>query len=270
LSNTIRSNCQTGILCGGEASATISGNTIIRNQGGISCDSGSFVITDNVISGNHMNDWGGGGITLCGSYCSATVSGNTISGNRAEDGGGILCYYTISAGIRKDGNGDSNVVAGLAMSQEAPIIIANNQIIGNSATRGGAIYVTYSIPMSITNNTIAANYAEEGGGILCGEYPGFGSVTILDCILWGNGDDLSGCSATYCCVEDDDPGEGNIHEDPQFVIGPFGDYYLHPDSLCIDAGSRPAAEAGLDTMTTQVDGTPDTGIVDIGFHYRLP
>jgi len=78
------------------------------------------------------------------------------------------------------------------------------------------------------------------------------------------------CSATYCCIEDDDGGEGIIHDDPMFVSGPLGNFYLHPLSPCIDAGSRTAEEAGLSNRTTQADGTPDTGIVDMGYHYPLP
>jgi len=72
-----------------------------------------------------------------------------------------------------------------------------------------------------------------------------------------------------CCIEDDDDGEGNIHDDPEFVIGPLGEYYLHPDSPCIDAGSQSAEQAGLSDRTTQVDSTPDTGQVDMGFHYPI-
>jgi len=55
-----------------------------------------------------------------------------------------------------------------------------------------------------------------------------------------------------------------------FVEGPFGDHYLHPDSLCIDAGSQSTEEAGLSDRTTQADSTPDTGTVDMGYHYPIP
>ena len=52
-----------------------------------------------------------------------------------------------------------------------------------------------------------------------------------------------------------------------FAAGPLGGYYLHRGSPCIDAGSTSAEEAGLSEMTTQADGAPDTGTVDIGYHY---
>ena len=121
----------------------------------------------------------------------------------------------------------------------------------------------------IVNNTIAGNISARfgGGGISAS---GLSTPTIIDCILWANSDDLLDCSATYCCIEDDDEGQGNIHDDPIFVTGPLGDYYLHPDSPCVDAGSRSAAEAGLSDRTTQADERPDTGIVDMGYHYPVP
>ena len=43
---------------------------------------------------------------------------------------------------------------------------------------------------------------------------GGSAPTITNCILWLNSDDLSGCDATYSCITDGDPGEGNISDDP--------------------------------------------------------
>ena len=268
--NTIRSNTKHGILCG-ESQVTISDNTILRNQGGISCYEGQFTITDNIISGNHAPSYSGGGIDL--TDCSATVSGNIISENRADYGGGIRCSSTTNAMIAGDGK-RSSLASGSGLLQNGLITVFNNQIVGNSADWGGAIYNSSRIALSIMNNTIANNSAYECGGIYRDE-DAHASMTIVDCILWGNGDDLFGCnpydcSITYCCIEDMDEGEGNIHDNPLFVTGPLGDYYLHLDSPCIDAGSRSAADAGLSDHTTQADGTLDSGIVDMGYHYPIP
>jgi len=41
-------------------------------------------------------------------------------------------------------------------------------------------------------------------------------------------------------------------------------------SLCVNAGSTLATAAGLSDRTTQADGTPDTGVVDMGYHYPIP
>jgi len=66
--------------------------------------------------------------------------------------------------------------------------------------------------------------------VVAGYAAGQVSPRIVDCIIWGNDDDLYDCSATYCCIEDVDVGTGNVHDDPMSTAGPFGDFYLHPDS----------------------------------------
>jgi hypothetical protein len=65
----------------------------------------------------------------------------------------------------------------------------------------------------------------------------------------------------------------NIDDDPLFVSGPLGDYYLSQiaagqaaDSPCVDTGSDTAANLGLDTRTTRTDHIGDSGTVDMGYH----
>ncbi|HIJ66769.1 MAG TPA: S8 family serine peptidase [Planctomycetes bacterium] len=69
-----------------------------------------------------------------------------------------------------------------------------------------------------------------------------------------------------------DPAAHNIQDDPLFV----GEYFLSQiaagqlyDSNCVDAGSDPAVNLGLDTYTTRTDSTGDEGIVDMGYHHEL-
>ena len=199
---------------------------------------------------------GGGGIYCYGG--SPTIVGNLIVQNVAEMdcvawGGGILCDNSAA-------------------------IIANNTIVGNTAHSGGGIRidVRYGVPpRQISNNTIVDNIAFRGSGI-CGY--GVGDAAIVDCIVWSSADEypiVERVSASYCGIKGGYPGEGNIDQDPMFAEGPiggfgrYGHYYLDPDSPCIDAGSRSAEDAGLSGMTTQEDGTPDTGRVDMGSHYPL-
>jgi predicted outer membrane repeat protein/parallel beta-helix repeat protein len=250
------------------------------------------VIQNNWVQGNWAN-YGGGIYSLFGSpairnnmikenaaksggaiYCTTTIvpafptiEGNIIEGNVAENGGGIYCddispsiqSNTIRGNAAQDG-------AGIHCCRSSSPTVQNNIIEQNTAHYGGAIYCCSCSCPGIHNNTISANKADDGGGIYCSS----SSPTITDCIVWSNGEDLSGCSAEYCCIEDPDEGEGNIHEDPMFVPGPFGHYYLDRQSPCIEAGSRSAEDAGLSGMTTQTDGTPDTGRVDMGCHYPIP
>ncbi|MBN1593656.1 MAG: hypothetical protein JW941_10485 [Candidatus Coatesbacteria bacterium] len=79
---------------------------------------------------------------------------------------------------------------------------------------------------------------------------------------------------SYCCLDFNSPGEGNISQEPLFVAGQLGEAYLSQtaagqaqNSPCVDAGSNPAESLGMDRYTTRTDGVPDTGMVDIGYHY---
>ncbi len=212
-----------------------------------------------------------------GIYCynsSPTIENSTITGNSTStNGGGIYCYYNsptfkhclITGNSAKDG-------AGIYSRSSAPEI-TNCTIVENSASRyGGGMYFYLGSP-AIDNNTIAYNSASRrGGGIYCGSGS---SPTVLNSILWGDSPQeiylYRGASIeiTYSDIKGGWSGTGNINADPMFVTGPFGQYYLNVSSPCVDAGSCSAEDAGLSDRTTQVDSTPDTGTVDMGYHYPI-
>lgn len=123
---------------------------------------------------------------------------------------------------------------------------------------GGGIYVNAGT-VNVRNSTIAGNCSE-------GVRRAGGSLALTDSILWDNGDDVVGTVAVnYCNVATGGfaGSNNNISEDPMFVRG----LYLHPDSSSRNAGSDTAAALGLDTYTTQTNGVPDSGTVDLGYHY---
>jgi hypothetical protein len=127
---------------------------------------------------------------------------------------------------------------------------------------------------TIANCTIVGNNGGAGGGL------SFCSGTVANCIVWGNTYMYYGqCDpltpAVHCCIQDwTMGGDGNITDDPLFVSGPLGHYYLScteagqaANSPCIDAGWGKPADIGIDGYTTRTDGAPDTGSTDIGCHY---
>jgi hypothetical protein len=137
----------------------------------------------------------------------------------------------------------------------------------------------FSSPETI-NCTFNGNDANKGGGM----YNIDSSPTITNCIMWGDtahiepeiyNNIFSSPTVIYSNIKGDDvyPGEGNINDDPLFVTGPGGAYYLSqpPDQVstspCVDTGSDTAVNLGLDDKTTRTDGVPDSGIVDMGYHY---
>ncbi len=83
----------------------------------------------------------------------------------------------------------------------------------------------------IMNCTIVNN---SGYGIQC-DTPTYSQPVITNCILWDNGDDLDGCTASYSCIEDGDIGVGNISWDPYFDTA-SSRYELATYSTCIGAG----------------------------------
>ncbi len=299
--NTIAENVATGeaayaagvYIQGG--SPVISGNVITGNAatsgsglvGGIYVFAASGSIDHNEISGNSVSGDDGlaGGI-----YCfqsSPAISGNTFHDNSSRGVGAIYCLESSPEITENECNGNSGLVGGICTAEKSDSVIANNKVTDNE---GFGIACFPDSGPTIANNLITGNRASYYGasGIWCwgstavisnctiGSNDGFGIVnymeppTIQNCIIWGNGDELWNCTATYCCIGDpDDHGVGNIHEDPLFVSGPLGRYYLDPTSSCIDAGSVSAADAGLSSYTTRADGWPDAGQVDLGFHYPV-
>ncbi len=295
-----------GIFCGDYSSPTISNCTISGNStddcgGGIFCDDyGSPTITNCTISDN----WGrleGGGI-CCWKDSSPTITNCTISGNSTDDyGGGVYCNCgdsspTIINCTISENSADDH--GGGICCDSSSLTISNCTISGNSTYYyGGGIYCFGSSP-TITNCTISGNKAEDyGGGIYCYYYS---YPTITNCILWGNaapnGHEIALISTSYpstltirysdvqggaseahveagCTLDLDDT---NIDADPKFVLGPLGDYYLSQtaagqpeNSPCVDSGSDTAANLGLDALTTSNGSDPDSGTVDMGYHYPL-
>ncbi|MBN2209667.1 MAG: right-handed parallel beta-helix repeat-containing protein [Candidatus Coatesbacteria bacterium] len=258
-----------GIGCYRTEWAVIAGNTLRSNSGDSGGGVGSYFamvsIFDNSIS--HNSGRYGGGIHHNLGW--VEISNNAISGNWAGScGGGIVCVTTANVFVRNNqlvGNSTGGAGGGICCNWADAI--SNNLIAHNIAGKdGGGIYCEY--PTMFENNTISGNAA---GGLGGGLYSWSDTPSnIIDSIVWNNGDDLYNCTATFCCIEDPEEGQGNIHDDPMFVPGPYGDLYLQPQSPCINAGSRSAEDAGLSGMTTQEDGTPDTGTVDMGVHYQIP
>jgi hypothetical protein len=104
---------------------------------------------------------------------------------------------------------------------------------------------------------------------------GKGFVSLTNCIMWYNMSTvISGkAKVTYSDIEGGYTGKGNINSYPLFAIGPYGEYYLSQmvagqlkNSPCVDAGTE-VKDFDFSKMTTRTDGKPDTGKVDMGYHY---
>jgi len=247
---------------------TISGGYCPTNAwgAGIRCAGSDPTIKDNTITGNTAV-WGGGGIGCVSS--SALIKNNVISNNTALHGGGL---FISSGSTVIDGNTiSSNTINGDASSQgygagvyAYGATITNNVISGNVGnntglygTAGAGIFAN-QLPILIANNTIVGNTASPVSG---GVYNYFGNPTITNCIIRGNGDDLAaGAAATYSNIGNGDAGLGNISSDPSFVSAGSGDYRLNAGSPCIDVATSTAAPAAdRDGVYRPQGSAPDMG-----------
>lgn len=269
-----------GILC--QASSPIIWNNLIVNNltqaeffpgaslgGGIFCGDASPLIKDNIIVCNLAisSDYEvlaeGGGIFITGSS-SPEIKNNLIALNEAiyswDNGAGGGIYFCSSAIPR----------------------ITNNTIVGNVAgAQGGGIYCCIpwdtcaACSAQITNNILAGN----SQGVFC---YGF-APSILYNDLWDNGEgDFYGGPAgigdtTWGVNTGGIPCDSffNIFRDPDFAVGQEREYYLSQtaagqveQSPCVDAGSASAESLGFGCYTTRTDSVPDSGVVDMGFHYE--
>ena len=198
---------------------TIRGNSVLGDYGGagICCTiNTSPTICNNIITGNSaLGTLGGGGIG-CYRTTNATITRNIITGNWAETkGGGISCLRTcatVSHNVISD-NSTDGAGGGIYVEDDSVVPVESNLVAGNTAAAdGGAVFIDASAATTIVNNTIVGNSAPTTGGI-AGD-----SNAAVNCILWGNtGGDLSGCTATYSCIEDGDAGTGNISANPLFA-----------------------------------------------------
>ena len=217
---------------------------------------GSLTTTANVIDGFVINggnansgfypDYYGGGLYRY----NGTISNCKITHNSANCGGGLYnCDGTIS---------NCTIGYNLATSYGGGLLFCDGKliscIVASNTTdgQGGGLYISDA---DITGCTIADNYAADYGAGICGC-----DGLINSCIIWGNvaeshGDQLYISSEPiYSCIQDWlSGGVGNIADAPCLVRLAYwdpngtpedpcddfwvdGDYHLHYDSPCINAG----------------------------------
>jgi hypothetical protein len=271
---------------------TITGGnpTTIYGGGMLNFASSSPSVSYCTFTGNNAGVGGG----MCNDNSNPSVIACMFSENTVWGNGGGMCNMRgsrpwvancmFSENVAEDGGGMMNDI------DSSPTVL-NCMFSGNSAVDGynpfgGGMYNGNNSDPEITNCTFSGNTAGlEGGGIanLASSKP-----TVTNCIFWQNSDsggtdesaqiynDASVPDVDFSCIQDcsvfcSDPTDHNIGDDPLFVTGSDGDYYLSAadlqgqDSPCVDAGDGGALAVYLHG-TTRTDQADDTGIVDMGYH----
>ncbi|MFA4889133.1 MAG: alpha/beta fold hydrolase [Candidatus Omnitrophota bacterium] len=222
------------------------GDGIIKAEEGTEI-SGLMISAEHITSRNSPN-----GIYYCGkSGGSIRISHNIIKGNISR-----------GSGIRIDNVGNAVILdnlittfsySGIDLRNCGTVEIINNTLTGN--LDNGIFYLPSSSGVCrIINNIIAGNL---GFGIFQPSGAEPQKISFND--FWGN---LKG--AYYFAGQANYPRDStNISAEPLFT----GGYYLNPVSPCINAGQDTAYIADLARRTTNIDGSPDDGNTDLGFHY---
>ncbi len=242
-----------GILLGGPA-VTVTNCIITQNMIGVYCsEAGAAIVKDCVITANSSIPfgWYGGGGIYCDSYTASgqqpTFINCIISENSAPAGGGIACDNLARAKF------------------------VNCTITGNNATEaGGGASIASGGDVTFVNCIFWNNTAPIGHEIQISA-GGSGYVNLSHSVLQG------GVGDVFIDVGDTlNLGLGNIFDDPLFVSGPRGGYYLSQvaagqasDSPCVDAGDSTEAW-GWTSLTTRIDRQLDVTPTDMGYHYPAP
>jgi len=268
-------------ITGGNADGL--GQNISSKGGGVVNNGPSAIMEFCAIERNIARSAAGGmlnagdmSISHCGFFCNRTVSGS---------GGGLFndrCRPKID-GCVFDGNSANEGDGGGMYNRQSDPIITNSVVVSNvAARRAGGICNDRSSPQVI-NCTFFGNNAQIEGGAIYNDSASH--ITVVNAILWndlaaGSDPEISGPSdVMYSCVKDENPddaivwpGEGNIDDNPRFVLpssppGENGDYGDPDDGLavsslspCINKGTGNNAPLFDILDITRADwGAPDMG-----------
>ena len=248
--NTITGNDQTGAGSGGlggggilvdgykpASNPQIIANTITNNSaspgGGISVTSnGNPLIQGNLVKGNTAYA-DGGGISLQ-SYGFPIVSGNVITGNSALNG---------------NGGGMFMLVATYNNSNNPPILVLNNTIVGNIDTPQHATSGIFTGGFA-QNATFANNIVVAVAGQYAVTCVNTNGSSVQPSPIFFHNDAFGFGSFVGWCIASGT--SGNISVDPLFLSAPGNDFHLSKSSPAIDAGD----DSAPNLPSTDYDGNP--------------
>lgn len=270
-------------ITGSTASTIIDGFTITEGQ------------ADGDANVNFRIDINDGGGIFGGENASATIINSIVVDNFASDsGGGLAVEENSSVNIinTEFRNNFANESGGALYIESAdnPSII-NSLFIGNESQQGGAIANVRENALNITNTTFVNNSAGEGGTIYYDDNVNGESGPFENNIFWnteGRTDnhfadsipsfrrDRSTIIINNSIIQGgyEDPGEGNINENPLFFDPENNDFRLRLDSPGIDAGNNEALTNVSEN--TEVGGNPriyneivDLGAIEYGLYFDI-
>ncbi len=239
-------------------SCSIHGNAAACAEGGgILNFIGTLIVTDSDISGNSASFGGGiAGVLDPGSmsFTRCTISGNAAS----EDGGGIASSH-IPVHVIDSTIAGNSAGRGGGIWVDAYLRVSNSTISGNSAPdfAGGVYHENFTL--DISNSTISDN---EGGGVA----HTFGSFNLRNSIVAGNtaGPDISNDGSEEEIVSN---GANFIGDKSEGGIGIAADLTFAPGQTIADI-LAPLAGNGGPTLTHAL--VPSSPAIDAGDFGDVP
>jgi hypothetical protein len=234
-----------------------------------------------VIQGNHIHDvrWGiyayeGIEISAMPSHAPALVLDNCIH-DVSDDCLDVNDSWVIIERNRLYNCGDKGISIGTGHNIQPgdtniSATVVNNLVyaseIGVAVKDSAVARLVHNTIVSNTTNGLALYQLESGYG--------GGHATVVNTILWGNGnsigsDTLSTVDVTYSDVEGETvwPGEGNLNAAPRFQAE--NDYHLGFGSPAINAGRDEGVAIDLDGRPRMVGSAPDMGAYELQALLRL-
>lgn len=171
----------------------------------------------------------------------------------ANDGGVVSCSFFAFTGCIFKGNQAGSRGGAIFLRSRASQSLNYNYMINcifsdNHSSYGGVAYILiFSSDQNycpyFINCTFTRNLAVNQGGVVDCSISNGEQIAFKNCIIWNNaaknGSEIYGSPViTYSDIKGGYVGSGNIDIDPQFLsIEARREFYLHPDSPCIDSGT---------------------------------
>jgi len=219
-----------------------------------------LMLTKCTFVGNSVRTGTGSALALASSTLRANILNcrilnNAIAGNVGDD----VYLNAIGYVLFKDTVIGSGARYGIIQTGAGSVLALTNCLVNNQPNSG--IYVMSGT--TYVQNVTSAGHS--GWGLTNSG----GNVTVRDSIFWNNSiGGIRNTSVTftvnYTDSQETQSGTSNQLANPLFTAG----FYLGDGSPCLDTGSAAASVYGLDTRSTRTAGTPDSGVVDLGYHYE--
>ncbi|MCL4078681.1 cell wall-binding repeat-containing protein [Coriobacteriia bacterium Es71-Z0120] len=198
----------------------------------------------------------GGGVYATGdSGASVGVAKCSIVRNTSGGAGGVASIGGVELTVFQTyiAYNHATTVGGISASSNARLMIGDCIITNNWADSGPRAIAINAVPEYVIELSTVAMNGPSGSPNAAISVAG-STGQVHGSIVWGHqSKDLSGCSATYSCIEDTAISDtGVMHTDPKF----YWDGAMHGWRLAADSPCKDTVERTSDSPPVDFDGNP--------------